>query len=730
MATTSKFILLSSSVLMEYVYADRSAVNVAGNQFRISTTTAPIWRTRNLHTGEPQILNADAAWQIQDGLPQGTGNVRNRSYAGVLPYRAGLLDIDKVTFFNDYDQSLTATGSLPITFTNPKAPVYDTVKLHLVQGFNFENHLGLTFSVKCKDKDGNNLVLCNLAYLKDDLWETLNPSSFFFAGRVYDSYLEVRVLSLYDMVHEYWLGTLDGDTVVERVTNGVGLQRQQSIQTQFSWVRGRETIDGQDYIDTFDTVEVDLPTKDQFETIAAYVAESANGDYFEFYATHNGSIIEPYITDLNRSGGDYVVLHDIVVSEYVENTQDGTYAWVKTQDFQQVQTGDFDLPNVYRPVIRNAAAVSFKIDYVARLYNRADNSQVWKAASLVSGAANKYGRKLRQISLGTNPVQTRIYNKILSKDFTVNKVAEPVLETTRYVTSFIDSTQISASFQAVDSLDDSGVGVVRSAGQVAAPGGKGKVYPNGLARIFIANTVSYLRFVLHTSTAKGMSLLNLHGAGEMVMSFSSGRGDEVEIKEYPSLFAARGAGEVIFRLSESQARSVLALSDRTFSLYLLNAKGERSFVYAGKFYSVDEYQMLVENDRIAALESIVAEQLSMVDGLNATVQSQQSTISELMGKMAAMSSTLTSDEELIAVLRRTIEDLRARSAEDSRRVTESTNAVSDSIGRTRPPERVPAVSSSSPVGPASTSYLDQRVGQNMTTVAASKESPFTVTKQQ
>ena len=61
MATSSKYIQLSSSVLMEYVYADNSQVNVSGNPFRISTTTAPIWKMSNTHTNIDQILNSDSS---------------------------------------------------------------------------------------------------------------------------------------------------------------------------------------------------------------------------------------------------------------------------------------------------------------------------------------------------------------------------------------------------------------------------------------------------------------------------------------------------------------------------------------------------------------------------------------------------------------------------------------------------------------------------------------------
>ena len=57
-----------------------------------------------------------------------------------------------------------------------------------------------------------------------------------------------------------------------------------------------------------------------------------------------------------------MLLHDLVISEYV-NDGSGNYGWVKTDDLQISQTTEYDKPDVYRPVIKNGSATSFKIDY-------------------------------------------------------------------------------------------------------------------------------------------------------------------------------------------------------------------------------------------------------------------------------------------------------------------------------------------------------------------------------
>ncbi len=242
MATSSRFIQLSSSVLMEYIYADQSEINQPSNPYRISTTQSPIRKTKNDYNNQAQILNSDAAEQVFENLPKGTGNVRNRSFAIIEPYRAALLDIDKTIYYNDYDPKLTPSSQLPIIFDTPKAPVYDTIKLHLVQGFNFENTDGLTLTFKISDKTDKKIVICNLVYNKSDLWETMNPAPFFFGGKVYNSYLEVRILSTYNLIYDYWLGVLTGDTVVERITNQVGIKKEQLISAYFSFVSAKTCL--------------------------------------------------------------------------------------------------------------------------------------------------------------------------------------------------------------------------------------------------------------------------------------------------------------------------------------------------------------------------------------------------------------------------------------------------------------------------------------------------------
>ena len=636
MATSSRYVQLSSSVLMEYVYSDQSQINEVGNPYRISTTTAPIWKMSNTHNNQDQILNADSSETVQDGLPIGTGNVRNRSFAIVEPFKSALLDIDKLVFYNDYDPALTSTVNLPITFTNTQAPVYDTVKLHLVQGFNFEENQALILSIKAKKKDGTNFILGNLVYKKDDTFETMNPSSFFFGGRVYNSYLEIRILSLYNLIYDYWIGTLTGDTVVERITDFNGVKRDQQIQIFFSWVNDIKTIENQDYLTLIGTKSVDLPVRDQFETIGAYIAESTGGDYIEFYATYADSIIENYMIDLRSTSGDYILLHDLVISEYVYNYDgsSGSYNWIKTDDLQIAQYDEWGTPNVYRPVIRNSNAISFKIDYTVRLYNRDDNNQVWKSASLISQSASKYGRILRSINLGANPVQTKIYNQKVVKDISINRVSDPVVNNVKFITSLSNNSNISITTESINEMPGAtgSSSIVNSTTtlQKSSSGTSNlQVYDNGLAKVLIPESTAFLKFTIFQKVNKQNSAMNLSGLGNMYLIFKSPTGDNIEISEYPNTYTSKGLGEVVFKLSEKQAKQVLALTDRTFQIFLQNDSGDRTFLYSGKFYSTTEFQSISETDRVSKLETQIKTLNTQILDLTNLVRIQQDKITNI-----------------------------------------------------------------------------------------------------
>lgn len=692
MAASSKYIQLSSSVLLEYRYSDQDLINTPGNQYRISTDVAPIWKLSNGHNGKDQILNSDNSEFIQDELPIGTGNVRNRSFAIIDPFKSALLDINKITFYNDFDPLLTNTQDLPIEFDNVQAPVYDTVRLHLVQGFNFEDNDGLVLSIKAKKKDQSEIILANLVYNRKDSWEVLNPSPFIFGGRVYSSYIEIRVLSLYNLILDYWLGTLTGDTVVERITDGNGVLRNQQIKINFGFINTRETIDSQEYITLIDTKSIDIKVRDPFETISGFVSESSSGDYIEYYATHDGSIIQNYILDLNNSGGDYIILHDLNVFEYVFNPDTQEYFWTQTDTIESIQTGNFDRPNFFRPIIRNSSAIAYRIDYIVRLYNREDNSQVWKTVSMTSFNAAKFGRVLSRINLGENPVQSKIYNQKVIKDIQLNKINPPVLSNIKYVTSLSNNSNISISSQSINEIEgvetDTLITLDKS---IQKSSGKDlKIYGNGLGKILIPDSTVFLKFNLYQKINGQNKLMNLSGLGKLQLSFISDQGEYITFEQYPNEYTSSSNGEVIFRISEGNSNRILKLNDRTFKIHLLNESGDKTFLYVGTFMSIEEFIEDQKNSTISLLEKTIEELTNELLSITELNEAQQLTVSKLITENKKLNTTLSGsvdDQSVIAAQQEVnqkfsdiIEELESSVRETSNTIKGQVNKISDELG--------------------------------------------------
>jgi hypothetical protein len=121
---------------------------------------------------------------------------------------------------------------------------------------------------------------------------------------------------------------------------------------------------------------------------------------------------------------------------------------------------------LFRPIIKNAnTAISFTINYVLRLYNTVDATQIIKQASLTSFETQKYGRQMVQINLGVVPTVANVYNQINndsgkklivgggtpadSNANTSEQIAGQLVVKTKYVTTFRDRLKVKAAITPV-----------------------------------------------------------------------------------------------------------------------------------------------------------------------------------------------------------------------------------------------------------------------------------------
>ena len=133
--STQRFVKFGSYLLMEYDY-----------------TTAPTPEIYYVNTGVPavgfekivngyfdnsvQILNNPSSESI-------TGNVRDLSVVQVDKNRFVTLDNDYLVPYLDTDPKLTSVNNLPVVFPSNIGVYYDTIKFHIVAGYNFGNIDGI-----------------------------------------------------------------------------------------------------------------------------------------------------------------------------------------------------------------------------------------------------------------------------------------------------------------------------------------------------------------------------------------------------------------------------------------------------------------------------------------------------------------------------------------------------------------------------------------------------------
>lgn len=453
---SSRFLQISPEILLEYTYTDQA------NPSTFNTATYPIEIMRDGHTSGTYMFNADSVVSTM-------GNARDISAAAIDSGKTqyAYLNTDVGVPYNDFDPQLTSTVNLPQAFSPNLNIEYDTVRFHFTSGFDFQDYDGLILEVLAPRRDGIPINLSSIAFLKTDS-PIFNPDPFLLGSKLYSTYIEWKVPALYYLVNSFTVSNTN--LLSYRLTEGQGFLSTPPITVKVSGIYETLNENGYSIFNTQEINSVALANRDIYDLLYAEVIESSSGDFFELSGQVEGSTLSNFIAQLNSEGGDYIAIHQIIISEQIGST------FVQTADQMFTQVVNFDEPIRFRPIILNSAtAVSFAINYTLRLFNRNDNTQIIKKARLVSFDTKKYGRRLMKINLGTVPTVAKVYNKIESNDGnnitivngnslgnssanTSDRLTEQLVVQTRYVTSFRDKLNVKAAISPVkiQNIEDNG----------------------------------------------------------------------------------------------------------------------------------------------------------------------------------------------------------------------------------------------------------------------------------
>lgn len=484
---------------------------------------------------------------------QQTGNTIKTASGEIGRYYAVQHDVDGNRYAllnNSLDYLDTAgwdgtnsAGLTPVTIPS-NTIYYDTIRLHLRTGFSFgaRGYDGFLFQVKTPRLSGIENYLTSIVYKNSSNFEIQNPNPFVLSGVSYSKFIEIKVPSLVNMFDNtlnldfqdafYADHTLGGYDVLDS-TAGYGIN--------FKLIDQIIDIAGIEYADVSHGIELTLPQEDEFQDIVGVIEEAADGDYFTLYGTKDGSQneFEDYIlTRQNNSGDDITVFHDIEIRELLG------LSYEKTFSTTFVQTEEYDQPIIFRPVIKNSnVASAFLINYILRVYNETDNTQIVKQSTLIYNQPAKYGKRIAKIDLGSNVVN-KIYNTLAdttsNRSLTnfVNSIRPSVGET-KYVPVAIDTTNILAG------TSNMALGNAVSVGEY---------FTEGNATITLSKiSDNFVKFRIAQVDGNSTKAVSLVGAETIELILKSGtiKSSVTFDPSFPGVDA--GIGEILFKIPKATA---------------------------------------------------------------------------------------------------------------------------------------------------------------------------------
>ena len=557
--TTSKYVQLTPYMVMEYMYADQ-----------------PNPETYNVNTGSTTVSYD----KLINGMVQSIGGtadngvqVFNQSQNYDLTKNTTLNNVVRVSLnsfiplnpnyiipYNDFNPKLTSTADLPVDFSSNFAIVYDSVRYHILAGYNLGNIDGVILGVDFLDVDGTYVTFSQI-FLDSGFsgQYTLNPSPLMIGINSYDKYFEIKVPSLVNLNNQYISSPTPSLTPAALLSHsGRGFvvgspMRIRAYEILNTTLTTGYVTYGANLIST-----LSLESEDPFRNIGAYIAPADTGDFFEYFATDNGGFIEDFILFQNSIGNQYYIQNDIKVFEQI-----GT-AFIQTANFYTIQTNAYDIPNLYRPIIRNSGVAStFNLRYTMTLVNSVDQSRVTRIASVTYNNPAKYGAYIAPLQLQNLPQVQKIYNKVATE----TNISVPSSNPTpriivKYSNVFYERNLVNTTMTNL---------VVKGTTITQADGGSGKdetVYGQGKAYIRISPFDNYYKFTFYKQGAAGNTqLIDLESSGTYYMVFLNNSNKKVSAPSIDDKNIANSAkGELAFKVSETLATEVLQYTNRTYSI--------------------------------------------------------------------------------------------------------------------------------------------------------------------
>ena len=577
--STERFIKFGSYLLMEYDY-----------------TTAPTPEIYYVNTGNPaigyekivngyfnnsvQILNNPTSESI-------TGNVRDLSVVQTDKNRFVTLDQDYLVPYLDTDPKLTSVNNLPVVFPSNIGVYYDTIKFHIVAGYNFQNIDGIIIKGEFQERTGKKATIFQRLITKSDTSSVvLNPNPIYLGGALYDHYIEVKIPAYANTVYEFDIlanTPAQANTLAAKISSdGNGFLKDAPINVSLYEITQSVLKNGyENYIAQLRSSLSVIP-KDNFSSLAAVIQQNQFYNYLEFYPTWDGNFLEDFLNAEGKVGNIYYVINEIEVKEQVGLT------YITTYNFSNTQTQDFNAPNIFRPILINPLTTSFLVNYTMRLVNRGNQNQIIRRSSISSFDVNKYGKENNIISLTTGAYSQKVYNKVVQAPNVVSGgiMPNPAAPIEKRIPVFYKDNNISITKETLV-IDRNGDLI----SETSVPGAT-QIFGQGKGKIVVDPFDNFYKFTVYNykeGTSPEIIDLGTSLSYYLVFLDSSGQSVRVENIKNKSTVSNPSAGQIAFKVVDTNSKKVLGFTSRDFYIITKTQDGTETKLYSGAWETQAEY---------------------------------------------------------------------------------------------------------------------------------------------
>lgn len=611
---TSRFINLSSYCVAEYMFEPLNSANIYSENFIL---------LKNSYLDLHQIVNEDSSYNV-------THNIKDLTVVPINDNTYVYLDSEKIPDYLSYDTGITQTS------LTGYAIQMDQVRFHFVAGFDFNDFKALILSIKHTENDGKNNLFASilLAPETSDKLIIFNPKPLFLSNATYDRYVDVLIPSIKNINEEYRTAPVKSATFAAAITpndtsftgfiynNQIAIGLAECGKRSLVYTNINQTYDS---FEVTNYVEAPVSQSNEFDSVGAYIGEATSGDFIEFYLTYDSGFPEDMIAILNRRNpsDDWIIIHQLSVFEQIGS------AFINTSRFVFFQEDNYDEPNIYRPVLKNAnEAVSMSIDYLVRLTNRRNGDQIIREASFSLISPKKYGKQLLNLALLEKPQSQKIYNKIIKKNFDTNKLfVEPELNTSDSTTSATSSVITRTEYVPIF-FNNNNISVSNTSSLIKTKDSHEEiVFGPGKLRFVLSPFDNIIKLNVYTSNTSSSSVtlipldLNINSAKYRLV-FETNSGNISIDHANDSNLENLSSGSISFTVAKQQSSAILKSTIKTVHLVSVSQNGSETLIYSGEWRASTEYsdvELAISDAKSAA--SATSSIQSTLDQINSNIAS-------------------------------------------------------------------------------------------------------------